>query len=80
MARVQNFRKESKLNLDDRIRLEIKAEGDLREAVEQHKGHIGEQTLATQCELVTELTTTHQCELDIEKSMLGLGISKVSHL
>ena len=77
VSRVQNFRKESRLNLDDRIHLQIVAEGDLREAVEQHKDHIAEQTLATQCDLVSEFSTDHQCELDIENSLLGLGISKV---
>jgi isoleucyl-tRNA synthetase len=76
VSRVQNFRKESGLNLDDRISLEISASDNLQEAVTAHQSYIAEQTLATSLQITDQLNLTEQTTLEIEKQTLGLALQK----
>jgi hypothetical protein len=66
------------LNLDDRIRLQISCEGDLKDAVEHHKERIQSETLAVELQLKSELTLDHQESADIDGQALGLSFSRVN--
>jgi isoleucyl-tRNA synthetase len=78
IRRIQMGRKSAQLNLDDRIRLQISCEGDLKDAVEHHKERIQSETLAVELQLKSELTLDHQESADIDGQALGLSFSRVN--
>ncbi|MGQ0560253.1 MAG: class I tRNA ligase family protein, partial [Gemmatimonadota bacterium] len=61
VSRVQRLRRDSGLEVSDRIRLFVVAEGDALEAVRQYKDYIAHETLAT--------------ELELEAGAAGRGVS-----
>ena len=72
---VQNARKKAGLNVDDRIKLSLKAEGELAEAIEEHKQTILDETLAKSLSQDNyEYTET----VEIEHNELTLGLEKVA--
>jgi len=77
VSRIQNFRKQTGLQLDDRIHLEMQCEGDLSEAIQLHETYISEQTLAKKCTLVTQPKGEATTEVEIEKHALIISLSKV---
>ncbi len=68
--RVQNMRKEAGLEVSDRIRLGVKGEAALEEAVQQHLDYIGGETLASQV-LVGQLPEA--ILLELEQQINGLN-------
>ena len=74
--RVQNFRKQSGLALDDRIHLKCLAEGDLALAIESHRDSICEQTLALKLDLVPELACGKEDTFEVEGLVLKLALEK----
>lgn len=77
VSRIQNFRKQSGLQLDDRIELEIAAEGDINEAISLHSNYISEQTLAKKLDLTSTPNGSFISELDIEGHKVNLSLSKI---
>ncbi|MBL7985461.1 MAG: class I tRNA ligase family protein, partial [Flavobacteriales bacterium] len=84
VSRIQTLRKETGLEITDRIDLHIKANGDrtFESAVRGHAAHILAETLATTAAdqlLVADLSgasgTVHEVELD-ERSRCSLALSK----
>jgi isoleucyl-tRNA synthetase len=72
--RVQKSRKDTGFNVSDRINLTIKADGQLRDAIEQHGEYIQRETLAVATEMSEDAQTF---EFEIEGETLGLSLKQV---
>jgi len=76
VSRIQTVRKESGLEITDRIALHINASGKLADAIKQHEAYIMEETLAVELNWpsskpgVTYAINELECELALEKSGL----------
>ncbi|MEQ1875264.1 MAG: isoleucine--tRNA ligase [Bdellovibrionia bacterium] len=77
IRRVQMARKNADLNLDDRINLQIKCSGEIRQAVETHGDRIKSETLALSLSLSESPTGNHVENSDIDGEPLGVGFSKI---
>src|SRR5690606_18773099 len=74
IRRVQMARKNAQLNLDDRIRLQIKCTGALKEAAKAHQQSIQSEVLATQIEFVEgQLSHKSQEDTDIDGDPLSIA-------
>lgn len=77
VSKIQKLRKDSRLNLDDRIQLQLStSDKDLQEAVEMFKTYISEQTLTTQLDLVQKISLSHSQDAEIDGLKLNLGLKK----
>jgi len=76
VSRIQKLRKDSRLNLDDRIRLQIKANGDIAEAIESNKAYIQDQTLAEELAL-GDISFKAAQDFEVEKQSVKIGIEKI---
>jgi isoleucyl-tRNA synthetase len=77
--RIQNFRKESGLDVTDKIRILIKKHASIDAAVMRHKEYIGSQTLASMLDLVEDLDTENARKIELEESvMTWVKIEKVA--
>ena len=76
--RIQNFRKESNLNVTDKIRLQIESNQVFNLAIEKHKNHIASETLCESIEIVDkiELKIIKTVEIDNDVTT-SLGLEKV---
>jgi isoleucyl-tRNA synthetase len=74
--RIQKLRKDSKLNLDDRIRVQLKADGDIAEAITSNKDYIQDQTLANELAL-TDVTFKSAEDFEVEKQNLRIGLERI---
>ena len=74
--RVQKLRKESGLQVADRIRLEVKAAGQLAQAVQIHCEHIARETLAERVEVAAPGNSAlrHTGTYDIDGKSLTIGL------
>jgi isoleucyl-tRNA synthetase len=63
--RIQNLRKESGLEVTDKIEIRIKKHQEIIEAVENFSDYIGSQTLATKIDLVDELRSDKAFPVDL---------------
>jgi isoleucyl-tRNA synthetase len=80
MSRIQRLRRDSGLEVSDRIRLVIAAEGEALTALQQHREYVARETLAAQVEL-TELGSgllTKGTELELDGLRLRIGIEKMA--
>jgi isoleucyl-tRNA synthetase len=78
--RVQRLRKDSALSLDDRIELELRASGDLKDAALSFETYIKDQTLAVKVEVLTDsmpFKLPHQAQEEVEGLALGLALRKL---
>ncbi len=74
---IQQFRKDARLNIDDRINLVIKTNYDfLKNSIEQNKEYIKEQTLSVNFNIVNDLANCDFsfCE-EIDKNTVQIGFS-----
>jgi isoleucyl-tRNA synthetase len=77
--RIQNFRKESGLEVTDKIRILIARHDSLDEAIRNHKNYIGIQTLADEVSLVDELNTDAARKVEIDETVhTWIRIEKLS--
>jgi isoleucyl-tRNA synthetase len=75
VRQVQNARKEAALNVDDRIRLNLKSdEKILAQAIEEHLDTIKQETLAE--EMTASELVDFSREVKIEGALLTISISK----
>ncbi len=79
--RIQKLRKDSKLQLDNRIQLQIATKGpqqaDLAEAVHRYSDYIKEQTLAVNLEVTGLIKLPHSQAFDMDGSGIEIGLEKV---
>ncbi len=77
--RIQNYRKESGLDVTDKIRILILKHKSLDDAILQHKEYIGTQTLANQVDLVEKLDTENARKVEIDEQVqTWIRIEKIS--
>ena len=75
--RVQKLRKNSKLNLDDRIHLEVQTnDADLKEALSQFEKYICDQTLAKSLKQTPAVAASMKEAFDIDGAAITLGLTK----
>ncbi len=74
--RIQKLRKDSRLNLDDRIRLQIQTSGDLAEATQTFETYIREQTLGLSLQLNSGGKLTHHQVFDVDGAALEVSLTK----
>jgi isoleucyl-tRNA synthetase len=67
--RIQNLRKDSGLDVTDKIRLSIQKHAAINLAVEKHKGYIGSQTLATEVNLVEKCNDSASVSVELESDL-----------
>ncbi len=73
IRRVQMARKNAQLNLDDRIKLQIKCSGDLKAAAETHRAAIQSEVLATNMEVGEKISYKSQEDTDIDGDPLTIA-------
>lgn len=78
--RIQQFRKDSGLQLDDRILVEIAAEGDVSEAVKAFGAYIQEQTLATNLKISSDLKLPKTQDAEIDGLKFRMALQKVERI
>ena len=77
VSRVQNLRKESGLNVTDRIKISVACDDELRLAIATHTEYINNETLGTALEFVRGIAMKHQVLSDVDGKKLHLGLAKV---
>jgi isoleucyl-tRNA synthetase len=77
VSRLQNLRKESGLNVTDRIKISVACDDELREAITTHTSYINGETLGTTLEFVSGIDTKHHVQSDVDGKKLHLGLVKV---
>ncbi|MCH5329543.1 MAG: isoleucine--tRNA ligase, partial [Alistipes sp.] len=75
--RIQNIRKDSGLEVTDKIRVEIEASAAVTDAVAEYAGYIGSQTLATSVECAAEPAGAFVVESEIDETPLRIAITKI---
>jgi isoleucyl-tRNA synthetase len=77
--RIQNLRKETGLDVTDKITIEIVKHEAIMDAINNHKQYIGSQTLAQSISWVDQLKDTSAREIEIDDEIKTmLKISKIS--
>jgi isoleucyl-tRNA synthetase len=77
VSRIQRLRRDSGLDVSDRINLVIAADGEIAKAMEQYREYIARETLAEEVELIA-FDSGKGTELDLDGSRLRIGITKAS--
>lgn len=62
--RIQNLRKESGFDVTDKIEVQIQEHDSINQAVQKHKSYIGTQTLANKIDLVGDISSGKEMDLD----------------
>lgn len=76
VSRIQNLRKESGLNVVDRIKLTFEAGDELRSAINDYRDYISGETLAASIEFVQSLASQTKLDTEIEGFNLKIGLVK----
>ena len=76
VSRVQNLRKDSGLQVTDRIQISFKGDDDVKKAITMFNGYITGETLGNSLDAVTEVSSPHQVTTDINGHTLILGLVK----
>jgi len=73
VRQIQNMRKDSGFNVDDRIRIQYSAAGQLAQAITAHADYIRQETLA---ESITESRDESLTKVSLGGEEIGLGLEK----
>ncbi len=77
--RIQNLRKESGLDVTDKISLSIQKHDDINDAVEKFKDYIGTQVLAAEVNLVEKCEEAVKVAVELDSDFVTyISISKIS--
>jgi isoleucyl-tRNA synthetase len=74
VSRIQRLRRDSGLEVSDRIRLEIAAQGDVATALAQHREYVAHETLAEHVEL-GEAVADKGTEVELDGARLRIALS-----
>jgi isoleucyl-tRNA synthetase len=72
---VQQARKDSGLNIADRIHLSVDAQGEARDAINEHSSYVCEQTLAVELRFAAPAAAAHTASVKLGGGDVALGIS-----
>lgn len=75
--RIQNFRKDSGLQVTDKIQIRIKADGDLKTAILAFKDYIASETLGTSLTLCEQVQSDFQATFEVGEVQMELGVTRV---
>ncbi|MCX6128167.1 MAG: class I tRNA ligase family protein, partial [Proteobacteria bacterium] len=75
--RIQNFRKDSGLQVTDKIRIQIAAEADLSRAISKFQDYIKSETLGQSLDLCSEVKSEFVESFEMLEGSMRLGISRV---
>ncbi|MBC7660194.1 MAG: isoleucine--tRNA ligase [Chitinophagaceae bacterium] len=75
--RIQNFRKDSGLQVSDKITIQIEGGADLQKVVTTFKDYIAGETLGESLDNVAAISSTFAAEFEVGEEKLRIGISKV---
>jgi isoleucyl-tRNA synthetase len=78
VRRVQDLRKEADFEVEDRIRLELEAGGDVQAAIESHADYIRKETLADEWQVTEDPQGEARKGFKLESDSLTLAISRLS--
>lgn len=78
LRKVQQARKNAKLNLNDRIVLQLSLSGELLSAAQAHQKTIASEALAVSVNFVSEPKGSHIESVEIEEGVIGIGLSRSS--
>jgi isoleucyl-tRNA synthetase len=76
VSRVQNLRKDSGLQVTDRVQISYNGQGDVTKAITMFKDYITGETLGVSLDLVSQVSSQHQVATDIDGHALVLGLVK----
>jgi isoleucyl-tRNA synthetase len=77
--RIQNFRKDSGLEVTDKIKVYIQNHEAINEALKTHAQHIGNQTLAEKVEIVEHIDPESGREVELDENVITfIQIKKVN--
>ena len=76
VSRIQRLRRDSGLEVSDRIRLEIAARGDVAAALDQHRDYVAHETLAEKLEM-GEAVAADGNEVELDGASLRIALSVV---
>ncbi len=76
LRKVQQARKNAKLNLNDRIVLELSLSGELLAAAQAHQRTIASEALALSVSFVSQPKGSHTESVEIEEGVIGVGLSR----
>ena len=77
VSRLQNLRKDSGLEVTDRVHISYAGDDALKNAAEMFKDYITGETLGMSLVAVTKVSSNHQITTDIDGHGLTLGLVKV---
>jgi len=77
VRRIQDLRKESGFNVQDRIRVEFAASPRLREAIEAHRDYIAGEVLGESLQASPEPAGESAAELDFDGEHVRVGVRRV---
>jgi isoleucyl-tRNA synthetase len=81
VSRVQNLRKDSGLNVTDKIKLIVLCGSDVKKAVQAHQDYILGETLGQSLEFAespdVSVSAAHKVETDIDGKSMTIGLEKV---
>ncbi len=77
LRKIQQARKNAKFNLDDRIELQLIADGEIKDAVVAHEATIKSEALVKKFSWVSDLTTVHQEVIEFEEGKVSIGLTRV---
>ena len=73
---IQMMRKEARLNVDDRIRISVDADGEVAEAIAEHSLYICGETLAVELRYAPPPTGWMAREIDLEETRVNVAVGR----
>ena len=77
VSRIQRMRRDSGLEVSDRIRLVLAADGDAATALQLHRDYVARETLADQLELVEWPALTDGQEVELDGMRVRIALSAI---
>jgi isoleucyl-tRNA synthetase len=74
--RIQNIRKESGFDVTDKINIFIEDQEPVSEAVKRHNSYIGSQTLASEVNIIKNISGDSQHQIDIDDLSVTIAVRK----
>ena len=77
VSRIQNLRKDSGLNVTDRIKLAFICDGKIKKAITCHENYIVQETLGLGVTFVAAIVSSYTVTTDVDGGVLHIGLDKI---